>query len=172
MTQSNPGKVRNVKSDISVAAADTADAREILDLQKLAYQSEAAIYNDYSLPPLTQSLEQMSEEFQRQVVFKAVLGERVVGSVRGSLREGTCHIGRLIVHPEFQNQGIGTSLMKRIEQHFCNAERYELFTGEKSERNLYLYGKLGYRIVRRERLSHKTTLIFLQKPATEVGDGS
>ena len=38
-----------------VKRASFEDAKEILDLQKLAYVSEAEIYNDYSIPPLTQT---------------------------------------------------------------------------------------------------------------------
>jgi ribosomal protein S18 acetylase RimI-like enzyme len=147
-----------------IELAEPADAREILDLQKLAYQSEAAIYNDYAIPPLTQTLDQMQADFRQQVVFKATLEGRIVGSVRGYLRDGTCYIGRLIVDPEFQNRGIGTNLLNRIEQHFSEARRYELFTGERSERNLYLYHKLGYRIFRTERLSDKATVAFMEKP--------
>lgn len=146
-----------------VELADVADAQEILELQKLAYRSEAALYDDYAIPPLTQTLEQMREDFQRQVVFKATLSGRIVGSVRGYLQEGTCYIGRLIVQPELQNRGIGTSLMRTIEDHFAEAWRYELFTGDRSQRNLYLYGKLGYRILRAERLSDKTTIVFMEK---------
>ncbi len=131
-----------------IELADIADAQEILDLQKLAYQSEAALYEDYTIPPLTQTLEQMQEDLRKQVVFKATLDGKIIGSVRGYVQDGTCHIGRLIVHPDFQNRGIGTSLMNAIEQHYAQARRYELFTGDRSERNLHLYHKLGYRIFR------------------------
>lgn len=146
-----------------IELANVADAQEILDLQKLAYQSEGALYHDYTIPPLTQSLEQMEEDLQKQVVFKVTLDGRIIGSVRGHVRDGTCYIGRLIVHPEFQNRGIGTSLMKTIEQHFAQAQRYELFTGDRSERNLHLYHKLGYRVFRREKLTDQTTIVFLEK---------
>ena len=112
----------------------------------------------------------MQADFRQQVVFKATLDRSLIGSVRGYLQDGTCHIGRLIVHPEFQNRGIGTSLMNRIELHFREARRYELFTGERSERNLYLYNKLGYRIFRTERLTDKTTVVFLEKAGQVVED--
>jgi ribosomal protein S18 acetylase RimI-like enzyme len=153
-----------------IERANIADAKEILDLQKLAYQSEAAIYNDYSIPPLAQSLDQMLVDFRQQVVLKATLNGSIVGSVRAYLQDGTCHIGRLIVHPEGQNRGIGTSLMNRIEQHFSEARRYELFTGERSARNLYLYQKLGYRIFRTARLTDKATAVFLEKAGSSVED--
>jgi len=154
--------------DILIELASATDAQEILDLQKIAYQSEAALYNDYSIPPLTQSLDQIQKDFQQQIVFKASLKGRIIGSVRGYLENGTCHIGRLIVHPEFQNQGIGTSLMNKIEQHMSKAKRFELFTGERSVRNLYLYHKLGYRILRSERLTGKTTIVFMEKPGLAI----
>ena len=37
------------------------DAEEILALQKLAYRSEAEIYEDYSIAPLIQTLEETNE---------------------------------------------------------------------------------------------------------------
>ncbi|MBN1812194.1 MAG: GNAT family N-acetyltransferase [Anaerolineae bacterium] len=139
------------------------DAQDILELQKLAYQSEAALYDDYSIPPLTQTLEQMQADMRQQVVFNAVLDGKNVGSVRGYLRRGTCYIGRLIVHPNLQNQGIGQALLSTIEKHFHLAHRFELFTGDRSERNLYLYTKCGYTVFRSEQLTGKTTIVFLEK---------
>ncbi len=41
--------------------------------------------------------------------------------------------------------------------------RFELFTGYKSKKNLYLYKKLGYSIFRRKRISPKPPLVYLQK---------
>jgi ribosomal protein S18 acetylase RimI-like enzyme len=149
--------------DMLIELANVGDAQEILDLQKLAYESEAAIYNDYSIPPLTQTLDQMETDFQNQVVVKATLDGRIVGSVRGYAEGGTCYIGRLIVHPAFQNRGIGARLMDEIERHFGEVGRYELFTGGRSERNLYLYQKLGYRIFRTERLTDRVTLVYMEK---------
>jgi GNAT superfamily N-acetyltransferase len=82
---------------------------------------------------------------------------------QSNLPTGTNFIGKLIVHPDFQNQGIGTRLMNEIEKRFDQAERYELFTGYKSERNLHLYRKLGYKPFRSERATDKVTLTFLEK---------
>lgn len=53
--------------------------------------------------------------------------------------------------------------MHEIEKHFPEAERYELFTGHKSERNLHLYRKLGYRPFRSQRVTEKLTLVFLEQ---------
>ena len=79
------------------------------------------------------------------------------------MREGTCYVGRLIVHPEFQGRGIGTRLMLAIEAEFPEAGRYELFTGSKSENNIRLYERLGYTILRREPVADKVALVYMVK---------
>jgi ribosomal protein S18 acetylase RimI-like enzyme len=146
-----------------IKRARVEDAEVILDLQKIAYLSEAEIYNNKSIPPLTQTLEEIRAEFDNQVFLKAIIDERIVGSVRAYQTEGTCHIGRLVVHPKFQNRGIGSRLMNEIEGAFENTKRLELFTGDNSERNLYLYQKLGYREYRRQKFQENLVLVYLGK---------
>ena len=149
--------------NFSITAALLTDAPAILDLQKLAYQSEAALNDDYTIPPLTQTLPELEADFQRQVYLKATLDGTIVGAVRGYEQNGTCYIGRLMVHPNCQNRGLGTQLLRAIEAHFDAVQRYELFTSERSTRNLYLYQKLGYHIFRTEQLSAKVTIVYLEK---------
>lgn len=149
---------------LQIKTANLEDARAILDLQKLAYASEAAIYDDYSIPPLQQTLEEIQEQFANHTFLKAIINGEIVGSVRARNSQTGCLIGRLIVHPDHQNQGIGTILMKRIEE-VESSTRYELFTGSKNERNLYFYHKLGYREFRRRKVNDKLTLVFLEKSA-------
>ena len=59
--------------------------------------------------------------------------------------------------------GLGTRLLTEIEEAFSQAERFELFTGDRSEKNLHLYRKLGYEILRNKELTEKVTLVFLEK---------
>ena len=119
----------------AIGRAQLSDATEILALQKLAYQSEAAIYNDHTIPPLLQTLEETLADFAEQVVLKIVDGGRIVGSVRAYEQDGTCFIGKLIVHPDHQNHGLGTHLLREIEVTFEGAARFELFTGSKSAKD-------------------------------------
>jgi ribosomal protein S18 acetylase RimI-like enzyme len=148
---------------VTIEQATLADAATILALQKLAYQSEAALYEDFTIPPLRQTLDELKSEIESQVVLKALVEGRLVGSVRAGLHGQSCRVGRLIVHPDFQDRGIGTRLMNEIERRFGEAERFELFTGHRSERNLHLYGKLGYRPFRRERVGERLELVYLEK---------
>jgi ribosomal protein S18 acetylase RimI-like enzyme len=146
-----------------IAQATPEDAADILGLQKLAYQSEARLYNDWTLPPLVQTLGSLEGEFATSAVLKALEGDRLVGSVRAREAGGICRIGRLIVDPQFQGRGVGTLLMHDIEAAFPQVRAFQLFTGSRSEGNLRLYERLGYRRDREEVVSGSVTLVHLEK---------
>ncbi len=97
------------------------------------------------------------------MVFKALDGDRLVGSVRTREMDGACQVGRLIVSPQLQGRGIGTRLLRSVEAAFPLAERFELFTGSRSESNIRLYERLGYRRLREQLLSPAVTLVFMEK---------
>lgn len=139
------------------------DLSNILELQKECYLEEAKIYNQFDIPPLREDLTSIVNEFEKGVILKCLAGDLIVGSVRGYSLEGTCYIGKLIVRKEFQNKGLGKQLMKAIESHFPDCSRFELFTGFLSEKNLYLYQKLGYAEFERKQINEGLTLVFLQK---------
>ncbi|KAF0815337.1 hypothetical protein IGB42_00418 [Andreprevotia sp. IGB-42] len=151
----------------AICAAHPEDAAEILALQKLAYQSEATLYNDWTLPPLVQTLPELQAEFATATVLKTQLGDQIVGAVRAVARDEdgqtVCAIGRLIVHPDYQRRGIGSALLHSIEACFPGAARHVLFTGSKSTANIRLYQHHGYRISHTQRLSAAVELVFLEK---------
>lgn len=149
----------------TIAVATTADAVSILALQRRAYESEAHLYDDWTIPPLVQNLESLLDEIQSATVLKATEAQVIVGSVRATLSDKTCQIGRLFVEPVLQGQGIGSSLLHAIEEAFPSAERFELFTGSKSERNIGLYRRNGYEITSAKRLSDQVTIVVMGKHA-------
>lgn len=154
--------IQAARTPIKIDAARRDDLAVILELQKLAYQSEAELYEDPHLLPLMQTLGDLQDEYEHMLFLKALAGKKIVGSVRAEARDGTCYIAKLIVHPDWQGQGIGTSLMKEIERRFAG-NRFELFTGDLSKRNLHLYQKLGYKEFCREPLSPLLTLVYMEK---------
>lgn len=145
-----------------IEQATITDAEEILSLQKLCYVSEAEIYNDFNIPPLTQTLEEIKKEFDKYIFFKVIDSNKIVGSVRAAVNGDICTIYKLIVHPDCQNKGIGSSLIKKVEETYHN-KRYEIFTGHRSEKNLYLYQKIGYMIFKKEKLTDDIDMVYLAK---------
>ncbi|WP_265443098.1 GNAT family N-acetyltransferase [Acetivibrio straminisolvens] len=128
-----------------IKKATKEDLPDILNLQKKAFERVAMEVNNFNISPMTQTLESITEEYEKRQFLKYILEGKIVGSVRAHLDdENVCHIGRLIVHPEFQNRGIGKALMKEIENIFKNCVMYEIFTGFNSKNTRALYKKLGY----------------------------
>lgn len=158
--------MKNGDFTIDIRDASASDAAEILEIQKLAFRGQGILYNDFMLPPLVQTLEELIQDFKKHVFLKALYEGRVVGSIRGRAEGGTCFISRLSVHPEYQNRGIGKKLMLAIEKRFDSVRRYELYTGQKSEKNIALYARLGYREFERKPQSTKVMLICLEKKKT------
>ncbi|MEU1227568.1 GNAT family N-acetyltransferase [Streptomyces sp. NPDC005828] len=159
---------------VTISAADAQDAEHILKLQYLCYQSEAELYGDWSIEPLTQSLDALRTELAEGYGLVARLGDEVVASVRARLDEdGTVRIAKLIVHPRMQRHGLGGRLLDGIERHFAadtaeataSAKRFQLFTGHRSEGNLRLYRSKGYAQVSTREIGPKLTLVTLEKAA-------
>ncbi|WP_024910980.1 GNAT family N-acetyltransferase [Chania multitudinisentens] len=150
----------------TIDSAVVTDAEHILALQKLAYQSEARLYQDWNIPPLTQSMSSLITEFSDHVILKAVIDGAIVGSVRAKADNNRCLIGKLIVQPEYQGRGIGSALLAAIETHFPSVSYYQLFTGSLSSANIRLYQRNGYCISHSSPLSDRISIIFLEKAAS------
>jgi ribosomal protein S18 acetylase RimI-like enzyme len=159
---------------VTISTAEHSDAEKILKLQYLCYQSEAELYGDYSIEPLTQTLDELRAELAGGCVLVARLGDEVVGSVRGVVDDdGTARIAKLIVHPRLQRHGLGARLLSAVEERLAaeeEAKRYRLFTGHRSQVNLRMYRKLGYEQVGvAEPVSRRLSLVTMEKAAVTEG---
>jgi tRNA (guanine37-N1)-methyltransferase len=149
---------------VRILPATAADAGEIHVLQLAAFLSEARLYDDYTIPPLTDDPAATTARLERGNVLMAVAGTRIVGSVQLVVDEAVGHVERLIVAPDWQGRGLGARLLRAAEQ-LAPAEvtSYTLDTGALSDRNLALYRKAGYRETGREAQTPKVDLVHLTK---------
>ncbi|MEU3252191.1 GNAT family N-acetyltransferase [Streptomyces sp. NPDC006997] len=156
---------------VTISEATDQDAEQIFRLQYLCFQSEAALYGNYRIDPLVQSLDSVRAEVAEDCVFVARLGEEVVGSVRGTITEdGAAAIGKLCVHPRLQGHGIGARLLRAAESALAEqrgARTFRLHTGHRSESNLNLYRKVGYHTVGTSQGADGVPMIVLEKQAGE-----
>jgi GNAT superfamily N-acetyltransferase len=153
-----------------ITQASLSDADELLALQKSAYQIEGQRYNNFDIAPLTQTLEELKTQFADHIILKAVADGRIIGTVRACEKDQTCLIGRLAVHPDKQNLGIGTALMNEIEKRYAS-QRYELFAGSKSVNTIHLYQKLGYSIYKKDRYeSGDIEIFYMEKKKSDISE--
>lgn len=143
--------------------AQLEDLQEILSLQYLAYQSEAALFGTNDIPPLKQTLEEVVEEYKDGIILKMTNENGIIiGSVRAKESNGTAYIGKLMVHPDYRGKGFGKKLLSEIESYFPN-KRYELFTSTRSLSNIRLYEKSGYKIFTQKDIDDELTFVYMEK---------
>ena len=139
------------------------DLPEILALQKTAFAAEAQLVNDWNIPPRTQTLDELADDWRKGIMLKAVNeGGPIIGTVRGHMAPDGFYIGRLAVQPQWQGRGCGSALLEAM---IARAEpnRLVLFTSPKSERNLRLYERFGFKPFKKSTTATGVTLVWLEK---------
>lgn len=147
----------------SIYKANYEDLQEILQLQYISYQSEADLFGSRNIPPLKQTLDEVINEYNSGIILK-MLDNRgnIIGSVRAKENGGTVYIGKLMVHPQYRRHGYGTTLLAEIEQYFPK-KRYELFTSTRSNNNIRLYQRMGYKIFKHKAINDELQFLYFEK---------
>ena len=147
----------------SISKANMEDLQEILNLQYLAYQSEAALFGNKDIPPLKQTHDEVIEEYHKGIILKMVDTDNlIIGSIRAWEMKETVYVGKLMVHPDYRHRGYGTKLLRRIEEYYPQM-RYELFTSTRSIDNIRLYQKMGYQEFDRRRVDDQLEFVYMEK---------
>jgi len=133
--------------DVTIQVVTQEEAGELLTLRRAAFVTEAQIYGDPNIPPLTQTLPELRADLAGDgvVTLGARLGHRLVGSIRVVIEDKKATLGRLAVAPDLQGKGIGTRLLLAILPLLPeDTAEVWVFTGQDSVQNLAMYAKHGY----------------------------
>jgi GNAT superfamily N-acetyltransferase len=123
------------------------DAGELLTLQRAAFVPEARAHHTLDLPPLLESFDQVHTVLRDPacLVWGFRDGGRLVAAVRIRVAGAVGEVGRLVVAPDQQSQGLGSALMIAAEERLPRGVTLlRLFTGEHSAGPLRMYPRLGY----------------------------
>jgi predicted N-acetyltransferase YhbS len=142
------------RANVRVALATVEDLPEVLRVQRAAFGRVARQFGvpPEVMPPIAETLEDLVRlRAAATRTFVALDGDRVVGTVRTTLRDdGVLEIGRLGVDDGSERRGIALALMLAAEADRPTATRFELFTGAEAAGPIALYERLGYHIFSRE----------------------
>ena len=160
---------------MNIQPARQQDLPEIMAVQRAAFEAEAQLVNDWNIPPLTQTLDELADDLRKGIMLMAVNEDgKIVGTVRGHKAPDGFYIGRLAVLPQWQGRGMGSALLEVIidlaqttptaaEQVPTCANRLVLFTSTKSERNLRLYERFGFKPFKKSTTAAGVPLVWLEK---------
>ncbi|WP_202970200.1 hypothetical protein [Tessaracoccus flavescens] len=98
------------------------DAGEIMTLQRAAYVTEAILHDDLALPPLTQTLDERSDELADPAVTA---------------------LGRLVVAPDLQGRGSAHG-SRALSKNTCPGRSRRSSSSRVGGANLRLYARLDY----------------------------
>jgi len=127
------------------------------DADKLAIASKCAFEDDIHYgapvhggkaggPPGYQSADWQRRMMRMGSYYKILVDNRIVGGFivfPGAIRE--YYLGRVFIHPDFQNQGIGTRAMSFMFDEFPLAKIWTVDTPAWNQRTGHFYEKLGFR---------------------------
>ena len=151
------------------------DVPELQELQRKAFGPQCIELGWEDAPPMTESLEHAYEEFAHCTTLKAVDDEgRIVGSIQGSLAtketpgssknvtDGSLYMGRLMVLPEYRQQGIGKQLFREI-QRLLPHNRAWLFTCKQVPEPYEFYLREGFKPFKTEKVGPGLTWVYMEK---------
>ena len=146
-----------------IERATKEDLQYILELQYRAFESEARILNNYKIPPMVQTIDEMIEEYSKGIFLKALDdSDTIIGASRGYREGDDVYIRKICVEKEFRCRGIGTKLLYKTEKELPNS-RYVIFTTNKSVGNVALFETLGYSVFKKEPFNDELTYIYMEK---------
>jgi ribosomal protein S18 acetylase RimI-like enzyme len=121
--------------------------RQIWSLQHIAYRIEADLIGVKELPPLMDTLESLRRCGE---TFYAEFDEddEIQGVVAVECEQpGTLTISRMMVHPAYARQGIGSHLLEHVFSRYPDVPLYIVSTGTRNEPAVKLYRKQGFQPV-------------------------
>jgi ribosomal protein S18 acetylase RimI-like enzyme len=136
-------------------------AEQVHAVRQAAYAQEAEILDVQDFPPLRVGVEELRESTNRH--FGVRRAGRIVAALELEHGTGALCINSLVVAPDAQRQGFGSSL---VDAAIAAAEgnHLEVQTGLRNERAVRLYVKHGFMQVRVWRLDSGLELVRLHRP--------
>jgi GNAT superfamily N-acetyltransferase len=145
----------------------------LLTLQRAAFVPEARAHGTLDLPPLVEMFDEVHAALRDPACLAWGLREagRLVAGVRIRVVGAIGEVGRLVVAPDQQSRGHGSTLPLAAEEQLPRGVTLlRLFTGKYSAGPLRLYGRLGYRETHRS-LEGNYHIVHFEK-ARVHSDGS
>ncbi len=136
-------------------------AERVLSVQFPSYRIEAALLDNYEIPPLKDtvaSLHNCDETF-----FGYFIDEELCGVISVKLEEDIVDIHRLFVHPNHLRKGIAKKLLYFLQEEFHDAKKMIVTTGSKNSPAIEFYQKNGFTMLKELTVEENLSLTLFEK---------
>ncbi|CAM4368444.1 GNAT family N-acetyltransferase [Bacillus albus] len=141
---------------IFIEKATTLDAEKLTEIMTKTFDEEAKRWLsvqgdviDYNIqPPGYSSVEMMKYSIEELDSFKVIVDEKIIGGIIVTISgKSYGRIDRIFVDPVYQGKGIGSFVIKLIEEVYPSIRIWDLETSSRQINNHYFYKKMGYEII-------------------------
>ena len=108
---------------MKIVKATESDILELYRLQLLTFESEAEMIGCRLIPALMESEADYSGTFNQWHTYKMVDDAgKIIGGIRYQYDAGVVEVGRLMVHPDYRQQGLARKLLGFVDEQ-CSQDR-------------------------------------------------
>ncbi|WP_410491088.1 GNAT family N-acetyltransferase [Bacillus tropicus] len=141
---------------ISIEKAIILDAEKLTEIMTRTFDEEAKRWLcgqgdviDYNIQPPGYSLvEMMRYSIEELDSFKVMLDGKIIGGIIVTISgKSYGRIDRIFVDPVYQGKGIGSNVIKLIEEEYPSIRIWDLETSSRQLNNHHFYKKMGYEII-------------------------
>ncbi|MDA1536046.1 MULTISPECIES: GNAT family N-acetyltransferase [Bacillus] len=141
---------------ISIEKAKILDAEKLTEIMTRTFDEEAKRWLcgqgdviDYNIqPPGYSSVEMMRYSIEELDSFKVMLDGKIIGGIIVTISgKSYGRIDRIFVEPVYQGKGIGSNVIKLIEEEYPSIRIWDLETSSRQLTNHHFYKKMGYEII-------------------------
>ncbi|MFD5259498.1 GNAT family N-acetyltransferase [Bacillus wiedmannii] len=141
---------------ICIEKATILDAEKLTEIMTRTFDEEAKRWLcgqgdviDYNIqPPGYSSVEVMKYSIEELDCYKVMMDGKIIGGIIVTISgKSYGRIDRIFVEPVYQGKGIGSHVIKLIEEEYPNIRIWDLETSSRQLNNHHFYEKMGYEII-------------------------
>lgn len=158
-------------NNIQLILAKSGDEKLIHTMKYNSFLSLYERYRDEETNPVKEPIDKVVAQLKSETTNYYIIHFKSspVGAVR-IVNDGIDNgeqiyrISPLFIIPEYQNKGIGHSVINMILDKYDDADKWRLSTIKQEKRNCHLYEKCGFRLVGNEQIiNDKMTIVYYEK---------
>ena len=140
------------------------EAETLLGIQIEAFTEDLKRYEDFKTSPATESVEKVNWRIDNFLHFTIWLNSEIIGGIYvREVGESEFRLNRIFISNAYQNKGLGSRVMKLVEDKFPQTRKWYLDTPKLNPRNHHFYEKLGYKKTGEHQVNKKLTLLDYEK---------